>query len=85
MTIPEFLHNRFQDHSHLLRIISAFVILVFFTFYVSSGLVSGVVLFENSFGLNYTTALWMGTLIIMAYTFLVQGGTNFQPLKSMVK
>jgi sodium/proline symporter len=70
LTIPEFLHNRFQDSSNLLRIISALVILVFFTFYISSGLVSGAVLFENSFGLNYTTALWIGTFVIMAYTFL---------------
>ncbi len=70
LTIPEFLHNRFQDQSHLLRIFSALVIFLFFTFYVSSGLVSSAILFENSFGLNYTLALWIGALVIIAYTFL---------------
>jgi sodium/proline symporter len=70
LTIPEFLHNRFQDHSQLLRIVSALVILVFFTFYVASGLVSSATLFENSFGLNYTIALWISALIIMSYTFI---------------
>jgi len=70
LTIPEFLHNRFQDDSNLLRIISALVILLFFTFYVSSGLVSGAILFESSFGLSYTTALWVGAIVIVAYTFL---------------
>jgi sodium/proline symporter len=70
LTIPEFLHNRFQDHSQLLRIFSALVILVFFTFYVSSGLVSSATLFENSFGLNYIIALWISALIIMGYTFI---------------
>jgi len=68
LTIPEFLHNRF--HSNLLRIISALLIFLFFTFYVSSGLVSGAILFESSFDLNYTTALWMGAIVIMLYTFI---------------
>jgi sodium/proline symporter len=68
LTIPEFLHNRF--HSKLLRIISTLVIFLFFTFYVSSGLVSGAILFESSFGLNYITALWIGTTVIIVYTFL---------------
>jgi len=70
LTIPEFFHHRFQDRSNLLRIISALIILIFFTFYVSSGLVSGAILFENSFGMNYTTALWIGGSIIIIYTFL---------------
>jgi len=68
LTIPEFLHNRF--HSNLLRIISALLIFLFFTFYVSSGLVSGAILFESSFGLSYTSALWMGAIVIMLYTFI---------------
>ncbi|HDN25809.1 MAG TPA: sodium/proline symporter PutP [Thioploca sp.] len=70
LTLPDFFHHRFQDHSNLLRIISALVILLFFTFYTSSGLVSGARLFENSFGLNYITALWIGAAVIMAYTFI---------------
>lgn len=70
LTLPDFFHHRFQDHSNWLRIISALLILLFFTFYTSSGLVSGARLFEGSFGLNYTTALWIGAAVIMAYTFL---------------
>jgi sodium/proline symporter len=68
LTIPEFLQARFQARS--LRIVSALVILIFFTFYVASGLVSSATLFENSFGLNYTIALWISVLIIMGYTFI---------------
>jgi len=70
LTLPDFFHHRFQDNSNWLRIISALVILLFFTFYTSSGLVSGARLFEGSFGFNYTTALWIGAAVIMAYTFL---------------
>jgi sodium/proline symporter len=70
LTLPAFLHQRFQDDSHLLRLISALVILIFFTFYTSACLVGGALLFENSFDLNYSTALWIGAGVIMAYTFL---------------
>lgn len=70
ITIPDFLENRFRDTSHLLRVISAIVTLVFFTFYTSSGMVGGAKLFEASFGLSYDQALWIGALVIVSYTFL---------------
>lgn len=70
LTLPDFLDNRFRDRSRLLRIISAIVILVFFTLYTSAGLVAGGILFEESFGLSYTAALWIGAVIIVGYTFL---------------
>ncbi len=70
LTLPDYLENRFRDDTRLLRLISALVILLFFTFYVSSGLVSGALLFEQSFGLPYRTALLLGSGVIVAYTFL---------------
>lgn len=70
ITIPDFLENRFKDNSRLLRVISALVILLFFTFYTSSGMVAGAKLFEASFGLSYQTALWIGVIVVVSYTFL---------------
>lgn len=70
ITVPDFLENRFHDKSKALRVISAFVILIFFAFYTSSGLVGGALLFEASFGLSYTQALWIGAIVIISYTFL---------------
>ncbi len=70
ITIPDYLKNRFADTSQLLRVISAIVILIFFAFYTSAGLVAGAKLFEASFGLDYTLALWGGGIIIISYTFL---------------
>lgn len=70
ITLPDYLENRFGDSSRILRVISAIVILIFFTIYVSSGLVGGAILFEKTFGLNYQLALWVGALVIVAYTFL---------------
>lgn len=70
ITVPDFLENRFKDKSHVLRVISALVILLFFTFYTSSGMVAGAKLFEASFGLEYQSALWIGTLVVVSYTLL---------------
>ena len=70
LTLPDYFENRFNDTTRVLRLVSAFVILLFFTFYTASGLVGGVILFENSFGLQYSTALISGGLIIVGYTFI---------------
>lgn len=69
LTIPDYFETRFSDDKHILRVICAVVILIFFTFYVSSGLVSGAKLFEEVFGIRYSYALTTGTIIIVAYTF----------------
>lgn len=81
ITIPSYLENRFQDTTKLLRIVSGLVILVFFTFYVSSGIVSGGVFFESSFGMNYHTGLLIVGGVTVAYTlfggFLAVSYTDF--------
>ena len=69
LTIPDYFETRFSDDKHILRVVCAVVILIFFTFYVSSGLVSGAKLFEEVFGIKYSHALTTGTFIIVAYTF----------------
>ena len=70
ITVPDYLENRFFDKSNLLRVISAALILIFFTFYASSGMVAGATLFESSFGMDYHTALIIGAVVIVSYTFL---------------
>ncbi|MGP1449924.1 MAG: sodium/proline symporter PutP [Wolinella sp.] len=69
ITIPDYFETRFSDSSHALRIISALIILVFFTIYTSAGLVGGAKLLEGTFGLNYHYALVIGSIIIVSYTF----------------
>ena len=70
LTLPDYFENRFNDKSRVLRVISALVILLFFTFYTASGLVGGAILFESSFGLEYSLALLAGAFIIVVYTFV---------------
>lgn len=68
LTLPEFLSRRFNDKSKLIQTISAFFILLFFLFYTSSGLVAGGKLFETVFGIDYTTAVIIGTICVVSYT-----------------
>ncbi|WP_313298200.1 sodium/proline symporter PutP [Diaphorobacter sp.] len=70
LTLPDYLSNRFEDKSNILRIVTALVILVFFTLYCASGVVAGARLFENMFGMPYATALWVGALCTIAYVFI---------------
>lgn len=70
LTLPDFFEKRFEDKKGLLKFVSAVTILVFFTFYASSGMVGGAILFEKVFGLDYTLALVIGSTIIVAYTFV---------------
>lgn len=81
ITIPSFLENRLKDSSRILRIASGIIILVFFTFYVSSGMVAGGVFFESSFHLSYHTGLVIVSIVVIAYTlfggFLAVSYTDF--------
>lgn len=68
ITIPSFFDNRLKDTSGILRIASGIVILVFFTFYVSSGMVAGGKFFQSSFGLDYHTGVLIVAAVVIAYT-----------------
>ncbi|ASV33433.1 sodium/proline symporter PutP [Candidatus Hamiltonella defensa] len=70
LTLPNYFSNRFNDQSKLLRVISAFVILVFFTIYCASGIVASARLLETTFEMPYSTALWLGAAATIAYTFI---------------
>lgn len=70
LTLPDYFERRFDDRSGALRMISAVFILIFFTFYTSSGLVAGGKLFEAVFGLPYLWAVGAGALAIVIYTFI---------------
>ena len=68
ITIPSYFENRLRDKTHLLRIVSSAIILVFFTLYASSGIVAGGVFFESAFGGNYVTGVLLITAVTLVYT-----------------
>ncbi|MGI6030967.1 MAG: sodium/proline symporter PutP [Eubacteriales bacterium] len=70
VTLPDYLENRFRDRSRILRVATAAATVVFFLIYTSSMFVTGAKLFATIFGLEYSTALLISSLIIVSYTFL---------------
>ncbi|MEM7664832.1 MAG: sodium/proline symporter PutP [Pseudomonadota bacterium] len=89
LTIPQFLANRFPDQGTALRVVSAIIIVVFFTVYTAAGLVGGGKLFETAFagmlpgvGLSdYMLGIVITAGIVLAYTmvggFLAVSLTDF--------
>ena len=69
ITIPDFLENRFKDRTKILRIISGLIILIFFTLYVSSGIIAGGKTFESFFGLKFAYGAVFTLVIVVFYTF----------------
>lgn len=78
LTIPQFLANRFPDSGTTLRVVSAVIIVGFFTVYTASGMVGGGKLFATAFaGLLPETGLsdyMLGILItagiVLIYTMI---------------
>jgi len=81
ITLPDYFANRFEDKSHMLRVISAVVIILFFTVYTAASLVGGGKLFESSLNLSYSTGLWVTAGVVVIYTlfggFLAVSMTDF--------
>lgn len=81
ITIPDFLEKRFGDRARALRLLSAAVIVVFFTLYTSAGLVAGGKMFESAFDVPYAWGLWVTAGAVLAYVvfggFLAVSLTDF--------
>lgn len=70
LTLPEYFFHRFGAHGKLIKVISASIILFFFTIYCASGIVAGARLFQSLFDIDYTSAMWLGAGATIAYTFI---------------
>lgn len=80
-TLPVFFSNRFGDKKKILSVIAAVVIIVFFVPYTASGFAACGKLFATLFGMDYTTAMIISAIVIVAYTtlggFLAASTTDF--------
>ncbi|MEV1292661.1 sodium/proline symporter PutP [Pseudonocardia sp. NPDC049635] len=70
ITIPSFFENRLHDTSRALRVASGAIVLVFFTFYVSSMMVAGGEFFQLAFGGSYLTGMLIVAAVTLAYTMI---------------
>ena len=70
LTIPEYLHRRFQDNSNIIRLFSALIIAFFFAFYVSAQFHASGKVIKSLFGLDAITGISMGASVIVIYTLM---------------
>lgn len=70
LTLPTYLENRFHDKRRVLLFISSVTIVIFFLVYTASALAAGGKLFSSVFGVDYSIALTIGAIVILAYTFM---------------
>lgn len=69
-TLSSFFEKRFKDTSGAIRIISALVMVIFLTHYLSAGLIAMGNLFESLFNLDYYVGLSIAMLVVVIYTFV---------------
>jgi len=70
ITIPDFFSNRFKEDKKVIMTIAALFILVFFSVYAASCLVTVGKLFSTLFGFKYVYMMIAGALFVIIYTFI---------------
>ena len=70
LTIPEYLHRRYDDKSNIIRLFSSLIIAFFFLFYVSAQFHASGKVLNSLFELNPIIGISIGAIIIIAYTLL---------------
>lgn len=81
ITLPEFFSNRFHENKKIIMTIAALFILIFFTVYASSCLVTCGKLFSTLFDTKYATMMILGAVFVLIYTiiggFLAESASDF--------
>jgi sodium/proline symporter len=70
LTLSSYFETRFGDTSGALRYVSAFMSVIFFTIYISSGLIGLGTLVESMFNLDYIVGITIGLAIVVIYLFM---------------
>lgn len=88
ITLPEFFSNRFKENKKIIMTISALFILVFFTVYAASCLVTCGKLFSTLFGAPYAAMMILGAVFVLVYTvlggFLAESASDFMQAIVMI-
>ena len=81
ITLPEFFSNRFREKNKIIMTIAALFILIFFTVYAASCLVTCGKLFSTLFGAPYIAMMILGAVFVLLYTilggFLAESASDF--------
>jgi sodium/proline symporter len=68
ITVPDYLEARFHDGGHMMRVISAVIILSMVTAYTAAQLTASGKAFESFLGTSYGAGVWIGAAVILYYT-----------------
>lgn len=69
MTLSTYFESRFHDTTGIIRVITALMLLVFYTIYISAGLIGLGLLIETLFGFPYLIGIAVGICIVIPYLF----------------
>ncbi len=69
LTFSSFFESRLADTSGTIRVFTAIMSLVFYTIYISAGLVGLGLLIETLFNINYYWGIIIGIVIVVPYVF----------------
>lgn len=69
LTFSSFFESRLADTSGMIRVFTAIMSLIFYTIYISAGLVGLGLLLETLFNLNYYWGVLIGIVIVVPYVF----------------
>lgn len=88
ITLPEYFSNRFHEKRKVIMTISALFILIFFTVYAASCLVTCGKLFSTLFDLPYIPMMIVGAVFVLIYTiiggFLAESASDFMQAVVMI-
>lgn len=88
ITLPEFFSNRFHEKNKIIMTVAALFILIFFTVYAASCLVTCGKLFSTLFGFDYVPMMIVGAVFVLVYTiiggFLAESASDFMQAIVMV-
>jgi|TARA_B110000495_G_scaffold203386_1_gene226845 sodium/proline symporter len=70
LTIPQYLHRKFDDRSNIIRLFSSVIIAFFFLFYVSAQFHASGKVLNSLFELGPVTGISIGAAIIIVYTLM---------------
>ena len=88
ITLPEFFSNRYHEKRKVIMTIAALFILIFFTVYAASCLVTCGKLFSTLFGFDYVPMMIVGAVFVLIYTiiggFLAESASDFMQAIVMI-
>ena len=70
LTIPQYLHKKYDDKSNIIRLFSSIIIAFFFLFYVSAQFHASGKVLHSLFDLSPTTGISVGAIVIIIYTLM---------------